>query len=108
MDQIIFMQDGAPPHIANPVKQLLKRHFENARIISRHFFTGWLFRSPDLNPSDFWLWGYLKNVVFNTPIAHLDELKTSTAQCVPIENVFNSSMYTFEFSLLLKKLSIAY
>ncbi|GFX83210.1 uncharacterized protein TNCV_4988041 [Trichonephila clavipes] len=30
VDGIIFMQDGAPPHIVNPVKQLLKGHFENA------------------------------------------------------------------------------
>ena len=28
--RIIFMQDGVPPHIANPVKQLLKQHFGNA------------------------------------------------------------------------------
>ena len=34
MDRSIFMQYGAHQHIANPVKQLLKRHFGNARIIS--------------------------------------------------------------------------
>ncbi|GBN24457.1 hypothetical protein AVEN_124406-1 [Araneus ventricosus] len=34
----IFMQDGIPPHIANPVKQLLSIQFENDRIIIRHFF----------------------------------------------------------------------
>ncbi|GBN65801.1 hypothetical protein AVEN_85675-1, partial [Araneus ventricosus] len=28
----------------------------------------WPSRSPDLNPCDFWLWGYLKDVVFSTPI----------------------------------------
>ena len=39
VDRIIFMLDGAPPHITNPVKQLLKRPFGNTRIISRHFFT---------------------------------------------------------------------
>ncbi|GBN58893.1 hypothetical protein AVEN_84747-1 [Araneus ventricosus] len=71
VDRIIFMQDGAPPHIANPVKQLLKRHFGTARIISRHFPTAWPFRSPDLNPCDSSLWGYLTDVVFSTPIAHL-------------------------------------
>ncbi|GFU19183.1 uncharacterized protein TNCV_4397671 [Trichonephila clavipes] len=38
-DGIIFMQDGASPHIANPVKQLLKEHFINARFISlSHYF----------------------------------------------------------------------
>lgn len=79
VDGIIFMQDGAPPHIANPVKQLLRRHFGNARIISRHFPTAWPPRSPDLNPCDFWLWGYLKDV-FSAPIANLAELKARIAQ----------------------------
>ncbi|GBL84392.1 hypothetical protein AVEN_117161-1 [Araneus ventricosus] len=36
VDCPIFMQDGAPPHIATPVKQLLNLHFGNDRIISRH------------------------------------------------------------------------
>ncbi|GBN57259.1 hypothetical protein AVEN_17341-1 [Araneus ventricosus] len=41
VDSTIFMQDGAPPHIATPVKQLLNPHFGNYRIISRHFPTAW-------------------------------------------------------------------
>ncbi|GBM38221.1 hypothetical protein AVEN_8282-1 [Araneus ventricosus] len=64
VDITIFMQDGTPPHIATPVKQLLNLHFGNDRIISRHFPTAWPPRSPDLNPCDFWLWGYLKDVVY--------------------------------------------
>ena len=42
VDQIIFVQDGAPPHSASPVKRLLKQHFRNARNISRHFPTACL------------------------------------------------------------------
>ncbi|GFV60007.1 uncharacterized protein TNCV_1401151 [Trichonephila clavipes] len=64
VDGIPFMQDGALPHIANPVKQLLKGHFGNARVISHHFLTVSPPRSPDLNPCDFWLWGYLKELRF--------------------------------------------
>ena len=41
LDPIIFMQDSSPPHIVNPVKQLLKRHFGITKIISRHFPTAW-------------------------------------------------------------------
>ena len=80
VNQIIFMQDGAPPHIAHPVKQLLRRHFGNARIIRSHFPTTWPSRSPDFNPCDFWLWGYLKDVVFRAPIANLVELKARISQ----------------------------
>ena len=79
VDRIIFMKEGAFSHIANSVKQLVKRHFGNARIISCHFPTGWLPRSPDLNHCDFWLWVYLKDIVFSTPIAHLAELKARIA-----------------------------
>ena len=80
MDRIIFMQGGAPLHIPNPVKQQLKRHFGNARIIRYHFPIDLPSWSPDFHPSDFWLWGYLKDVVFNTPIVHLAELKGRIAQ----------------------------
>ncbi|GFV58719.1 uncharacterized protein TNCV_3778591 [Trichonephila clavipes] len=37
-------------------------------------------RSPGLNPCDFWLLGYLKDVVFSAPIAHLAEMKSCIAQ----------------------------
>ncbi|GBL86791.1 hypothetical protein AVEN_96029-1 [Araneus ventricosus] len=40
----------------------------------------WPSRSSDLNPCDFWLWGYLKDVVLSTPIAHSAELKARIAQ----------------------------
>ncbi|GBN93660.1 hypothetical protein AVEN_24970-1 [Araneus ventricosus] len=64
VDSTIFMQDGAPPHIATPVKQLLNLHFGNDRINSHNFATAWPPRSPDMNPCDFWLWGCLKDVVY--------------------------------------------
>lgn len=59
----IFMQDGAPAHILNGVKQFLTQHFGD-RIISRHFPNFWPPRSPDLNPCDYWLWGYLQSKVY--------------------------------------------
>ncbi|GBN13688.1 hypothetical protein AVEN_199733-1 [Araneus ventricosus] len=74
------MQDGASPHIANPVKRLLSMHFGNDRIISRHFLTNWAPSSPDLNPCDFCLWGYLEHVAFSGQIANLGELKILIAQ----------------------------
>ncbi|GBM93967.1 hypothetical protein AVEN_106933-1 [Araneus ventricosus] len=79
VDSTIFMQDGAPPHIATSVKQLLNMHFGNDRIIGRHFPTAWPPRSTDLNSYDFWLWGYLKGV-YGGPIANLAELKNRIMQ----------------------------
>ncbi|GBL83143.1 hypothetical protein AVEN_145745-1 [Araneus ventricosus] len=74
------MQDGAPPHIATPLKQLLNMHFGYDRIISGHFPTAWPPRSPDLNPFNFRLWGYLKDVVYGGPIVNLAELKYRITQ----------------------------
>ena len=35
----------------------------------------WAPRSPDLTPLDFFLWGYLKQKVYKTPIKDLAELR---------------------------------
>ncbi|GFW20390.1 uncharacterized protein TNCV_3458271 [Trichonephila clavipes] len=70
VDEIIFMQDGIPRNIANVAKQLVKLHFGIARLFSRRFPTAWPPRSLDLNSCYFWLWDYLKDVVFSAPIAH--------------------------------------
>ena len=51
-------------------------------IISRHFPTVWPARSPDLNPCNFWLWGYLKDLVYSDPIRSLSDLKDSIARHV--------------------------
>ena len=73
----IFMQDGATPHVARHVKDLLRETFTNDRIISRQFPDDWPSRSPDLNPCDFWLWGYLKDRVYQGHVRSLPDLKAS-------------------------------
>ena len=48
-------------HVKREVLQLLDREFEG-RVVSRNAIRGheWPPRSPDLNPLDFFLWGFLK------------------------------------------------
>ncbi|GFW58546.1 uncharacterized protein TNCV_718461 [Trichonephila clavipes] len=46
-------------------------------VINRAFPTAWSPRSPDLNPCDFWLWGYLKNLVYRGRLITLADLKDS-------------------------------
>jgi hypothetical protein len=65
MNDIIFMQDGAPPHIHKDVKSFLIEKFTSDRVISRNFAQFWPLRSPDLNPCDYWLWGALKGAVYS-------------------------------------------
>ena len=66
-----FQQDGASPHRGKKVQKYLKKKFGD-RFIDKKT---WPPRSPDLNPCDFFLWGYLKSRVYNPLPNNLDELK---------------------------------
>ena len=66
-----FQQDGASPHTCNRVQNYLKSKFQD-RFMDKN---RWPPRSPDLNPCDFYLWGYLKARVYNPLPKTLDELK---------------------------------
>ena len=48
-------------------------------MVSRKSIQGrdWPARSPDLNPLDFFLWGYLKSKVYSPLPNNLDELETN-------------------------------
>ncbi|GFT95813.1 uncharacterized protein TNCV_311661 [Trichonephila clavipes] len=77
LDSITFMQDGAPPHIGLCVQQFLRLHFTNDRVNSRAFPRAWSPHSPNLNPCDFCLWVYLKNLVYRERLITLADLKDS-------------------------------
>ncbi|GFX94717.1 transposable element tc3 transposase [Trichonephila clavipes] len=75
LSRIIFMQDGAPPHITHCVTDVLKHHFTEDCVMSRRFRHLWPPRSPDLNPCDFWFWGHLKQLVSCDQPKTLPDLK---------------------------------
>ncbi|GFS90709.1 DUF4817 domain-containing protein [Trichonephila clavipes] len=75
ISNVTFMQDGATSHSANPVKAILIQTFGEDRIISRLCRYPWPPRSPDLTPTDFWLWKYLKSRVYLSGSSSLSELK---------------------------------
>jgi len=80
-DNMWFQQDGAPPHNANVVKDHLNQQYP-----SQWFGTNgpvkWPPRSPDLTPLDFFLWGYLKDKVYEQQSKSLIDLKERiTAAC---------------------------
>lgn len=79
---VTFMQDGAPPHFARDAKRFLLATFTEDRVISRGCKFQWPSRSPDLNPADFWLWGYLKSRVYRNSPNTLVELKTALRRTV--------------------------
>jgi len=40
----------------------------------------WYSRSPDLNPLDFYLWGYLQSTVFTTEVSDMETLQQRMRQ----------------------------
>jgi hypothetical protein len=68
-----FQQDGAPPHYANTVKAFLSQQFPGKRI-GRRGPIAWPPRSPDLTPLDFFLWGYIRDLVYQTKVQDVAEL----------------------------------
>ena len=73
-DEQWFQQDGATPHTSNITLQWLRDHFGD-QIISRRCAVEWAPHSPDLNPPDFYLWGYLKDNVYMGNPQTIAELK---------------------------------
>lgn len=70
-----LMQDGATPHTANLTMTFLNENF-NGRLISKRSDFVWAPRSPDLNPLDFFLWGYCKSNVYRSKPKTITELKS--------------------------------
>ena len=61
IEDLIFMQHGAPPHFAVVVGEWLNAHFPGR----------WMGR--DLTPCDFLLWGWWKEQVYSTKPTTLEE-----------------------------------
>lgn len=68
--------DGAPAHYGRGVRDFLNHRFPN-RWIGRGGPVPWPPRSPDLNPIDFYVWGYLKCLVYRNEITSLANLKSA-------------------------------
>ena len=75
---VLFMQDGAPPHWAQRVRDWLNETFPD-RWIGRggpgDTNINCPARSPDLTPMDFFVWGFIKSKVYDRNYQNFDELK---------------------------------
>ncbi|GFV04172.1 transposable element Tc3 transposase [Trichonephila clavipes] len=63
VQELWFQQDGATCHTARAAIDLLKDTFGD-RLISRFGPVNWPPRSCDLTPLDYFLWGYVKSLVY--------------------------------------------
>ncbi|CAH8494003.1 unnamed protein product [Dicrocoelium dendriticum] len=79
LSTVWWQQDGAPAHSAQTVRQFLDDTFGH-RWIGRGGPMEWPARSPDMNPLDFFLWGYLKRRVYKVKPTCVEELKRSIVE----------------------------
>ena len=76
-----LMQDGATCHTAKSTMDCLKTLF-GSRIIIGKLDVLWPPNSPDLNPLDYFLWGYCKENVYKNKPRTLEELKSEVEKIV--------------------------
>ena len=74
-NSVIYLQDGAPPHCSDRSLEYLRRYFPDDRLILRRTDFPWPPHPPDLNPRDYFLWGYLKERIYNNNPKTLADLK---------------------------------
>ncbi|KAG8311368.1 hypothetical protein J6590_108574 [Homalodisca vitripennis] len=72
-DNIVFQQDGAPPHFSNEVCQWLTDNYPTW--IGRAGTVASPARSPDLSPMDFFVWGTMKQEVYSTTVNSEEDLR---------------------------------
>ncbi|GFV11915.1 uncharacterized protein TNCV_109631 [Trichonephila clavipes] len=74
VQELWFQQDGATGHTARATIDLLKDTLGD-RLISRFGPVNWPPRSCDLTPLDYFLWGYVKSLVYADKPQTLDHLE---------------------------------
>jgi len=68
-----YQHDGAPPHFSQVVRQYLHHKFPN-QWIDHGSAQNWPPQSPDLNPSDYHVWGYMRAMVYAHKVNTKEEL----------------------------------
>ena len=88
-DCYVFQQDNAPSHRARETIEFLQR--ETPNFIPPEM---WPPNSPDLNPLDYKLWGFLQEQVYQRPVRDVTDLKQRLVEVwsrLP-ENVVNEAV----------------
>ncbi|GFW71552.1 putative transposase [Trichonephila clavipes] len=81
VQELGFQQDGATCHTARATIDLLKDTFGD-RLISRFGPVNWPPRSCDLTPLDYFLWGYVKSLVYADKPQTLDHLEDNIRRVI--------------------------
>ena len=76
---IVFQQDGAPPHWAWEVRNFLNATF-NGMWCGRGGPISWPLNSPDHTPMDFFVWGFVKDTVYAQKPRNINDLREKITQ----------------------------
>ncbi|GFW89208.1 DUF4817 domain-containing protein [Trichonephila clavipes] len=81
IQELWFQQDGATCHTARATIGLLKYTFGD-HLILRFGSVNWPARSCDLTPLDYFLWGYVKSLVYAEKPQTLDHLEDNIRRVI--------------------------
>ncbi|GFV30560.1 DUF4817 domain-containing protein [Trichonephila clavipes] len=81
VQELWFQQDGATCHTARATIDLLK-DTSGDRLISRFVPVDWPPRSCDLTPLDYFLWSYVKSLVYADKPQTLDHLEDNIRRVI--------------------------
>lgn len=101
-NSLIWQQDGAPPHNARVVVEFLNNRYPTW--IGRNGTIPWPPRSPDLNPLDYFLWGALKQKIYDQVVNNRDHLRQLVREEIDILN--NSNFYDNVIDNFIKRCNI--
>ena len=79
--ELWFQQDGAPAHTSRMAMGWLNLRLQNQLISNKCEFS-WPARSPDLSPLDFYLWSYVKGIVFRSNPLNVADLKAKVRESI--------------------------
>ncbi len=82
-DNAIFQLDSAPLHTSLAARSLLAHIFVQ-NWIGKYGSTNWPAKSPDLTPPKFFLWIYIKDQVFKTPVQNITRLRRRITRAIRI------------------------
>lgn len=78
-----YQMDGAPAHTSGAVGEVIEEMFGD-RWFAHNGPYKFPPRSPDLTPLDYFIWGYVKDQVYSTPVTTKDDLRNR------VRGVFNA------------------
>ena len=99
----VYQQDGASVHWTVAAREMLNSQL-SGRWIGRSGPIQWPPRSPDLSVNDFWLWGYLRDNVYQLPRA--TTLPQLAERCEEILGNINHHMVQAAFESFYKRCNL--